>query len=91
VLEFEPVKVESDKLQQLLRSRRFWAVVLSISATIAIEGFGFKADQVEHVNQVIMVVVSVYIGGLSLEDALKQLGGLDKLLGGLAELVGKKK
>jgi hypothetical protein len=99
VLEFEPIKLpEPGKLQQILRSRRFWTVVLSIAATIAVEVCGFNAGQVERINQVIMVVAGVYIGGLSLEDAVKQIsashplgvGGLDKILSVLPELLSKK-
>lgn len=86
-IEGEMLELESNKLQEVLRSRRFWAVVLSISAAIAVEYCGFRPDQVERINQVIMVLVGIYIGSLSIEDALKQLGGLEKLMVSLIGLV----
>lgn len=87
----ELLEVYPSKLEQILHSRRFWTVVLAISAAIAVELFGFEPGQVERINQVVMVIAGIYIAGLSLEDAARQVASLKGLAVGLLEILDRLK
>lgn len=61
------------KLVALLQSRKFWASVIGILVSLGFKAANPDTDSETIVNA-IMVIVSVFVGSVALEDGLTKRG-----------------
>lgn len=62
-------------LISLLYSRKFWLSAAALAAVVLVEALGWDEASAAQVTQAAVIIVTVLVGAIAVEDGAKKLGG----------------
>jgi len=62
-------------MKRLLKSSKFWAVIIGIVGVFLTHLVGLAPEQIESANALIVTLVGIFIGGTVAEDVAEKLRG----------------
>ncbi len=65
-------------MKRLLKSSKFWAVIVGIVGVFLTHLVGLSPEQIESANALIVTLVGIFIGGTVAEDVAEKLRGAKK-------------